>query len=101
MVAGHPKFEPDRLFSHTAKVYVSSDVFTTEELANIMSPYATPLVDDGEVVYRWREVLIKKYSKLPGIRELHDFITVRHLATGAATMRVWQQLSGCVSTRNH
>ena len=26
MVAGHTKFEPDRLFSMTAKAYASSDV---------------------------------------------------------------------------
>ena len=50
MVVGHTKFEPDRLFSMTAKAYASSDVFSTEELATTMSPYAKPSVDDGKLV---------------------------------------------------
>ena len=31
----------------------------------------------GDVIYDWRAKISAKYSKLPGIRELHDFIIVR------------------------
>ena len=94
MVAGHTKFEPDRLFSLTAKVYASSDVFTTTELADVMSSYAHTIVDDGSLVFPWREELAKKYSKLPGIRELHDFICVKHVQTGDALMKVCEHCYG-------
>jgi len=90
MVAGHTKFEPDRLFSHIAKAYTSSDVFTTQELATMMSSHAVALVDDGKLVCTWREVLGNKYSKMPGIRDLHDFVIVRHLITGSAMIKVRQ-----------
>ena len=74
MVAGHTKFELDRLFSMTAKAYASSDVFSTEELATTMSPYAKPIVDDGKLVCLWREKLTSKHTKLPGICDLHNFV---------------------------
>ena len=50
MVAGHTKFTVDQLFSQTAKAYNDSDVFTVEDLAGIMSAYATVVVDDGHHV---------------------------------------------------
>lgn len=49
MVAGHTKFEPDRVFSMKAKVYASSDDFSTEALATTVSPYAKPTVGGGKV----------------------------------------------------
>ena len=94
MVAGHTKFEPDRLFSLTAKAYISNDVFTTNELANVMSPFAQTVVDDGSLVFMWCEEIEKKYSKMPGIRELHDFVAVKHLQTGNALMKVREQCYG-------
>ena len=36
----------------------------------------------------WREVLSQKYSKLPGIRELHDFVYVIHPVTSEVVARV-------------
>ena len=57
MVAGHTKFEPDRFFSLTAKAYISNDVFTTNELANVMSPFAQKVVDDGLLVFMWQKNL--------------------------------------------
>ena len=75
----------------TAKAYASSDVFSTEELATTMSPYAKPIIDDGKLVRLWREKLTRKYTKLPGIHDLHDFVIVCHLVTGNAAMKVRQQ----------
>ena len=36
----------------------------------------------------WREQLGQKFSKLPEIRSLHDFVTVRHLISGEVIMHV-------------
>ena len=36
----------------------------------------------------------KKYSKMPGIRELHDFTSVKDLQTGNALMKVCEQCYG-------
>ena len=73
LIAGHTKFSPDLLFSKIAKSYNRSDVFNTQDLRNIISPHASVYVDDGEIVSDWRANLCK-YSKLPGIRRLHDFV---------------------------
>jgi len=101
MVAGHTKFEPDRLFSHIAKAYTSSDVFTTQELATMMSPHAVALVDNGKLVCALREVLGNKYSKMPGIRDLTDFVIVQHLITGRAMIKgTTILLPGHISARN-
>ena len=34
------------------------------------------IIDNGGIVRTWREKVGEKYSSLPGIRELHDFVTV-------------------------
>ena len=83
MIVDHAKFDVDHAFSATAKAYNSSDVFTTRELPDVMSqsPSVTCLVDNGKLLKPWRDKLSAKYSKLPGIRSLHDFITVRHPVT--------------------
>ena len=88
MIAGHTKFTVDQLFSQTAKAYNESDVFTTEELAQVMSAHATIIIDDGHRVLTWRENIPSKYSKLPGIQELHDFIIVKQPDAGIAAMKV-------------
>ena len=53
-----------------------------------MSAHATVIVDDGHRVLIWRDKLPSKYSKLPGIQELHDFVIVKHPDTAIATMKV-------------
>ena len=90
MIPGHTKFDVDRVFSITSKAYANSDVFTTAELATVMSesPEITAVVDDGKLVYPWRDRLSAKYTKLPGIRDLHDFIIVRHPTTNHSMMSV-------------
>ena len=36
LIAGHTKFDVDRMFSLTAKAYNASDVFDTQELLQVM-----------------------------------------------------------------
>ena len=91
MIAGHTKFEPDRLFAKIAKTYIKSDVYTTKDLAALASNYADVVTDDGEVVCTWREAVGEKYTKLPGIRSLHDFLITRHPQNGNAIMKVREQ----------
>ena len=43
---------------------------------------------DGNIVRQWREKLGHKFTKLPGICSLHDFVTVKHILTGEVIMRV-------------
>lgn len=74
LVAGHTKFSPDLLFSKIAQSCNWSDVFTTEELKDIISLYADVILDEGEIVCDWRNPIATKYSKLPGIQTLHDFV---------------------------
>ena len=88
LVASHTKFDVDHLFSVTAKAYNSADIFNTSELASVMSQAenVTAVVDNGSLIYNWRDKVTKKYSKLPGIRELHDVFVLRDPLTGNAKM---------------
>lgn len=88
LLAGHTKFSPDLLFSKVAQSYNRSDVFNTDELKDIISLYAEVIVDDGTIVGDWREVVSQKYSRLPGIQKLHDFIFVIHPVTSGVVVRV-------------
>ena len=60
----------------------------TEELATLISDYSVVTVDNGKVVRTWRNRVGEKYTKLPGFRELHDFIILRHPATNHAIMKI-------------
>ena len=102
LVAGHTKFDVDRVFSITAKTFHSSDVFNTNELVTIMSQpdQITAKQVKGNVIYNWREKISAKYSKLPGIRELHDFIIVRPSDTEIATMLVREWCYGGTPKRS-
>lgn len=87
LVAGHTKFAPDLLFSSISQSYNRSDVFTTQELSEIVSAHATAVVDDGQIVCNWRDKLTK-YSKLPGIRSLHDFLFLKNSASNTVVAKV-------------
>ena len=87
MVAGHTKFAPDQLFSVMARYFYASDIFNERELIEVMERHATVKFDSGRIVSRWREIVSKKYSYFPGIRDLHDFVALRN-AGGNATMMV-------------
>ena len=77
MVAGHTKFAPDRLFSITGGAYKAADVFNIEDLKQICQQGAVTFIMEGDGVYAFRELLGAKYSALPGVRKLHDFLIVR------------------------
>ena len=81
MLAGQMKFSIDQLFSQIAQTFNRSDVFTTKELAGVAEAYATVLVDNGDIVTEWRPVL-DKYTKMPKIQSLHDFIFAKNTTTG-------------------
>ena len=36
------------------------------------------MIDEGELVYKWRSLPSEKYSPLPGIRSYRDFIFARN-----------------------
>ena len=88
MVVGHTKFDPDRLFSSIARAFNGADTFNIAQLSELVSKYASVTLDDGKLVRTWRSLLSDKYSNLPGIRSLHDFLIVKHPLTGSAVMKV-------------
>ncbi len=59
LIVGHTKFDIDRVFSTTAKAYASTDVFTTEELASVMSQSdkILSIVDNGTLVKPSRKII--------------------------------------------
>lgn len=76
LIAGHTKFAPDRLFSTIGSAYKCEDVFSIQGLQHICEQGGTTHIEDGSKVYMWREPLGGKYSNLPGVRKLHDFLVV-------------------------
>ena len=88
MIAGHTKFSPDKLFSKIALTFNRSDVFTTDDLSEVVTHYGEAIVDDGQIVVNWREPLSLKYSKLAGIRSWHDFVFTKNTVTGSVVVRV-------------
>ena len=90
LIAGHTKFSPDLVFAKITKTYNRSDVFNTEELKGVIALHADVVVDQGEIVSDWRAKLTK-YSKLPGIRSLRDFVIVRNSVTGNVVCKTRRQ----------
>ena len=86
---------------HTSKVFNSSDVFNTSELVSVMSQpnHITGKLINGDLIYNWQEKISTKYSKLPGIHDLHDFVVVTSPNTGNATMLyVKGAMVGCLKS---
>ena len=83
MVAGHTKFAPDLLFSVTARDFYKSDIFNEGELLAIMERHASVVIDSGRIVRVWRDEVAKKYTNLPGIRGIHDFLVLRNPGANA------------------
>ena len=75
MVTEHTKFAPELLFSQIAKSYYKSDVFNESDLHHLVEQFSRVMTDDEGIVRMWREKVGGKYSNLPGIRDLHDFLT--------------------------
>ena len=78
MVAGHTKFAPDQMFAQIARLFYSSDVFNEKQLTTVVGCIATVVMDSGKIVRSWCEVVGEKYTNLPGIRDLHNFIALRN-----------------------
>ena len=74
MIAWHTKFAPDRLFALCAKLLYVSDVFSEADFSSIMGQHADVTLDHRRIVQCWRECVTLKYSNLPGILSLHDFL---------------------------
>ena len=72
MLTGHTKFAPDRLFATIGNAYKSADVFTINELQALCAQSAETIIETGEKVLVWRDILGGKYSDLPGVRKLHN-----------------------------
>ena len=75
-----------KLPRHTTEVMCSRP----KKLGEIVARYATVVHDDGTIVCDWRNILTK-YSKLPGIRTLHDFIFTKNPVTRAVIAKVCSQ----------
>ena len=64
-------------------------MFNRADLVAIVSAHAEAITDnEGEIVRQWREKLAKKFTKLAGIRSLHDFVVVKHIITDEVILRV-------------
>ena len=68
MVVGHTKFAP-HTFAKVAKAFACSDVFTTEELAVMVSDCSVVATDNGELMSSRRDRAGEKYTELPGNRD--------------------------------
>lgn len=86
MVVGHTKFDPDRLFSlgHLIEPTHLTSVNSLSSFHNMQ----LSLLMMAKLVRAWRSLLPDKYSNCPGIRNLHDFLVVKHPTTGIALMKV-------------
>ena len=42
----------------------------------IVEQFALAILDSGGIVRTWREKVGEKYFSLPGIQELHDFVSI-------------------------
>ena len=64
-------------FTNIANSYKMVDVFTIEELKSLCDQSATTFIEDGTNVHLWRDSLGEKYSNLPGVCKLHDFLFIK------------------------
>ena len=85
MTVGHTKFKPDKLFASIAKTFYDRDVFCIEMLHDVAEVYSVAHTFNSSNISQWRSPLEKKYSSIPGITLLRDFIvtkeTMQHRCT--------------------
>jgi hypothetical protein len=81
LVAGHAKFDPDRLFALIANAFNVSDVFSTEQLLklirNIDSIGSCIHIINSDIV-TWKELLGNKYNSIEKIKNYRNFIIKRN-----------------------
>jgi hypothetical protein len=85
LVAGHAKFDPDRLFSRIANTFNVSDVFVTEQLLaliqNIINPTGSCIHITNRDVVDWKSLLVNKYKPLEDIKNFREFL-IKHDENG-------------------
>ena len=94
-LAGHTKLGPDRPFATIGNAYKSADVFTSDELWALCAQSAESIIETGDQVLVWRDTLGVKYSDLPGVRKLHDFLIVK-AHDGQVVMKVRERCFTCI-----
>ena len=77
----------DQFFSQIAQSFNKSDVFSTAELGKVAEPYASVIIDQGDIVMEWHNCLTK-YTTMPGVRSHHDFVFARRPSTRNTEVRV-------------
>lgn len=78
MEVGHTKFKPDKLFASIAKTFYDRDAFCIEMLQAICELYSVTHTFSSGDIFQWRSCLEDKYSAVPGITLLRDFIVTKH-----------------------
>lgn len=81
LVAGHAKFDPDRLFSNIAHAYNHNDVFITDDLVTLIKSTLEPhgdciLISNREVVH-WKQLLKDKYRPFEDLKKFREFLIKR------------------------
>jgi len=61
LIAGHTKFEPDRLFSSIAKTFYAHDVFSIEMLQDIAMLYTNSCIFTSKQIIFLRSALEENY----------------------------------------
>jgi len=78
---------PDLLFTKIALSYNCSDIFTTEELKKIVSPYAEVIIDDGKSL----SAIGEKFS----IKSIQNLKVSKHYMTLFSSSILPQNLMLC------
>ena len=73
ILAGHTKFAPNRLFATIGNQLMCLPLMSCRPC---VQP-AESIIETGEKVLVWRDLLGVKYSDLSGVRKLHDFLIIK------------------------
>jgi hypothetical protein len=78
LVAGHAKFDPDRLFSRIAHAYNHSDVFITDQLVSLIQNTIEPMGEcisiNNRKVVNWKQLLKDKYGPFENLKKFREFL---------------------------
>ncbi len=81
LVAGHAKFDPDRLFSIIAHAYNHNDVFITDQLVtliqNTLEPKGECISINSREVVSWKQLLKAKYGPFEDLKKFREFLIKR------------------------
>lgn len=81
LVAGHAKFDPDRLFSRIAHAYNHSDVFITDQLVSLIQNTIEPMGEcisiNNRKVVNWKQLLKDKYGPFENLKKFREFLIKR------------------------